>query len=76
MQLFPKMPSRMANSVDPDQMAPSGAVWSGSTLFAYAILSDILGCQSLGHLLQEGTFFWILIYFDNDLVFYISFNIM
>ena len=23
-----------ANSVDPDQTAPSGAVWSGSTLFA------------------------------------------
>ena len=27
----------MANSVDPDQT--EGAVWSGSTLFAYAILS-------------------------------------
>ena len=25
---------RMANSVDPDQTAPLGAVWSGSTLFA------------------------------------------
>ena len=23
-----------ANSVDPDQTAPEGAVWSGSTLFA------------------------------------------
>ena len=23
-----------ANSADPDQTAPSGAVWSGSTLFA------------------------------------------
>ena len=23
-----------ANSVDPDQTAPGGAVWSGSTLFA------------------------------------------
>ena len=23
-----------ANSVDPDQTAPKGAVWSGSTLFA------------------------------------------
>ena len=32
----------MANSVDPDQTAPSGAVWSGSKLFAYAILSDTL----------------------------------
>ena len=25
----------IANSVDPDQTAPLGAVWSGSTLFAY-----------------------------------------
>ena len=24
----------MENSVDPDQTAPKGAVWSGSTLFA------------------------------------------
>ena len=29
----------MANSVDPDQTAPLGAVWSGSTLFAQAYLS-------------------------------------
>ena len=28
-QLFLKMISGMANSVDPDQTAPSGAVWSG-----------------------------------------------
>ena len=27
----------MANSEDPDQTAPEGAVWSGSTLFANAI---------------------------------------
>ena len=44
--------SGMANSVDPDQTAPSGAVWSGSALFAYVILSDtkvykILGQQPL-----------------------------
>ena len=32
----------MANSVDPDQTAPLGAVWSGSALFAYAILSETL----------------------------------
>ena len=30
----------MANSVDPDQTAPIGAVFSGSTLFA-----SILNCQ-------------------------------
>ena len=33
----------MANSVDPDQTAPPGAVWSGSTLFAQAYLSENLG---------------------------------
>ena len=38
MQLFLKLLSEMANSVDPDQTAPSGAAWSGSALFAYAIL--------------------------------------
>ena len=30
----------MANSVDPDQSAPLGAVWSGSALFAQAYLSE------------------------------------
>ena len=38
----------MANSVDPDQTAPLGAVWSGSALFAQAYLSENLG--SLGYL--------------------------
>ena len=33
----------MANSVDPDQTAPLGAVWSGSTLSAQAYLSENLG---------------------------------
>ena len=33
----------MANSVDPDQTAPLGAVWSGSALFAEANLSENLG---------------------------------
>ena len=28
----------MANSVDPDQTAPTGAVWSGSSLFAQTSL--------------------------------------
>ena len=37
MQLFLKILSGMANSIDPDQTA-EGAVWSGSALFAYAIL--------------------------------------
>ena len=29
----------LANSVDPDQTAPWGAVWSGSTLFAIQFAS-------------------------------------
>ena len=40
----------MANSVDPDQTAPLGAVWSGSALFAQAFLSENLG--SLWYLLK------------------------
>ena len=33
----------MPNSVDPDQTAPLGAVWSGSALFAQTYLSENLG---------------------------------
>ena len=33
----------MAYSVDPDETAPLGAVWSGSALFAKAYLSEYLG---------------------------------
>ena len=33
----------IANSVDPDQTAPLGAVWCGSALFAQAYLSENLG---------------------------------
>ena len=32
----------MANSEDPDQTAPLGAVWSGSALFAQTYLSENL----------------------------------
>ena len=49
MQLFLKVLSGVANNVDPDQTAPEGAVRSGSTLFAYAILSEILVYEVLGH---------------------------
>ena len=38
----------MANRVDPDQTAPPGAVWSGSALFAYAILSETFVFKILG----------------------------
>ena len=33
----------IANSEDPDQTAPLGAVWSGSALFAKTFLSENLG---------------------------------
>ena len=42
----------MANSVDPDQSAPKGAVCSGSTLFAYILNSSV----ALGSFLQQTTF--------------------
>ena len=41
----------MANSVDPDQTAPIGAVCSGSTLFASILNSSIM----FGNYLQQTT---------------------
>ena len=41
----------MANSVDPDQTAPIGAVWSGSTLFACILNSSVM----LGNFLLQTT---------------------
>ena len=41
----------MANSVDPDQTAPIGAFFSGSTLFASLLNSSVM----LGHYLQQTT---------------------
>ena len=41
----------MANSVDPDQTAPIGAVCSGSTLFASKLNSLVM----LGNYLQQTT---------------------
>ena len=41
----------MANSVDPDQTAPIGAVCSGSTLFASILNSSVM----LGNFLQQTT---------------------
>ena len=49
--MSPKDADGMANSVDPDQTAPLGAVWSGSALFAQAYLSENLG--SLRYILSE-----------------------
>ena len=56
MQLFLKILSEKANSVDPDQTAPSGAVWSGSALFACAILLAILVYKILGRL---PSYYWM-----------------
>ena len=42
----------MANSVDPDQTAPIGAVCSPSTLFASILNSSVI----LGNYLQQTTF--------------------
>ena len=52
MQLFLKILSGMANSVDPDQTAPLGAVWFGSALFTHAILLVTFVYEILGHLLD------------------------
>ena len=41
----------MANSVDPDQTAPIGAVCSGSTLFASILYLSVM----LGNYLQQTT---------------------
>ena len=41
----------MANSENPDQTAPSGAVWYGSALFANGILSETLVFKILRDLL-------------------------
>ena len=41
--MHPKDAAGIANSVDPDQTAPLGAVWSGSALFAQTYLSENLG---------------------------------
>ena len=40
MQLFLEIFSGVANTVDPNQTATSGVIWSGFAVFAYAILSD------------------------------------
>ena len=41
----------MANSVDPDQTAPIGAVCSGSTLFAFILNLSVM----IGNYLQQTT---------------------
>ena len=53
MKFFHKIPKGIANSVDPDQTAPSGAVWSGSALFAYVILTEWQVYETLRYLLNK-----------------------
>ena len=51
MHVFLKIFSGMANSMNSDQTAPSGNVWSESTPFAYyTILSGTLVYKILEHL--------------------------
>ena len=46
----------MANSVDPDQTAPKGAVCSESTLFASLLNSSVM----LGNYLQQTTSAYVI----------------
>ena len=50
MKLSIKIFCWMANNIDPDQTGPSEAVWSGSAVFAYAIMSATVVYKILGHL--------------------------
>ena len=50
-RLLKCLEASMANSVDPDQTAPIGAVCSGSTLFASILNSSVM----LGNYLQQTT---------------------
>ena len=47
----------MANSVDPDQTAPIGAVCSGSTLFASILNSSVMLCIFLQQTSSEDDIF-------------------
>ena len=46
----------MANSMDPDQTAPTGAVCSGSTLFASILNSSVMFDNYCSRRLQQTTF--------------------
>ena len=60
--MHPNDAKGIANSVDPDQTAPLGAVWSGSALFAQTCLSENLG--TLRYLFILSTFIawrWLIV---------------
>ena len=46
--MLPCIFTKYSNSVDPDQTAPTGAVWSGSTLFVSlsVLLNHIKGSKT------------------------------
>ena len=46
--MSPKDEEGIANSIDPDQTAPLGTVWSGFALFAQTYLSENLGSLLCG----------------------------
>ena len=46
----------MANSLDPDQTAPKGAVCSGFTLFASTLNSSVMFVNYLQQTIQQTTF--------------------
>ena len=46
-----------ANSVDPDQMASEGTIWSGATLFAIQLVNlneNIIWCNLIGWYSEMG----------------------
>ena len=55
--MSPNNADRIANSVDPDQTAPLGAVWSGSALFAQACVSENIGSLRYTQKKHEGNIF-------------------
>ena len=57
--MSPNDAARMANSVDPDQTAPLGAVWSGSALFTEAYLSKNLGHYGTWNRYFKGKIVWL-----------------
>ena len=62
--MCPKGADGMAKSVDPDQTAPLGAVWSGSTLFAQTCLSKNLEKTTVSFSTHTGIFVFFLLFFN------------
>ena len=65
--MHPKDGEGIANSVDPDQTASLGAVWSGSALFAQTCLSENLGKLQYAF---KNLFFFVFSPFENYILKY------